>query len=143
MKGKYYQIPINFSRILQKKDMPAILLENSIEQHIHLLITTVLGENKDDPHYGCEWWDTDFDIKASNSEVKEQVENAVKAAITRYEKRITQIKVAAAVNQEELLLADTRQMKKKIQVTVTGNIGKNNHPFQYCSCFFISPLSYD
>ncbi|MGF6846946.1 phage baseplate assembly protein W [Chitinophaga sp. W3I9] len=143
MKGKYYQLPIDFSLLLQKKDMPAISLEDSIAQHIHLLITTVLGENKDDAQYGCQWWDSDFDIKASNNEVKEQIENAVKASITRYEKRISQIRVVAAVNQEELLLSSTRKMKKKIRVTVSGNVTKNNHPFQYSSFFYISPLSYD
>lgn len=143
MKGKYYQLPIDFSQLLQKRDMPAISLEDSIAQHIHLLITTVLGENKDDAQYGCQWWDSDFDIKASNNEVKEQIENAVKASITRYEKRISQIKVVAAVNQEELMLPSTRKMKKKIRVTVSGTVTKNNHPFQYSSFFYISPLSYD
>lgn len=143
MKGKYYKLPIDFSQLLQKKDMPAIALEESIEQHIHLLITTVLGENKDDAQYGCQWWDSDFDIKASNNEVKEQIESAVKASVVRYEKRIAQIRVVAAVNQEELLMPATRKMKKKIRVTVTGTIAKNNNPFQYSSFFYISPLSYD
>ncbi|HVI44287.1 MAG TPA: GPW/gp25 family protein [Chitinophaga sp.] len=143
MKGKYYKIPMDFSQILQKKDMPSITLEESVGQHIHLLITTVLGENKDDPQYGCQWWDSDFDIKASNNEVKEQIENAVKASISRYEKRLIQIKVVAAVNQEELFLAPARKMKKKIRVTVTGTLAKNNNPFQYSSYFYISPLSYD
>jgi phage baseplate assembly protein W len=143
MKGKYYQLPIDFSLLLQKKDMPSIPLEDSISQHIHLLITTVLGENKDDPQYGCRWWDSDFDIKASNNEVKEQIETAVKFSITRYEKRLAQIKVVAAVNQEELMLPATRKMKKKIRVTVIGTVIKNNNPFQYSSYFYISPLSYD
>ena len=143
MKGKYYKLPINFSLLLQKKDMPAIVLEDSVAQHIHLLITTVLGENKDDPQYGCQWWDSDFDIKASNNEVKEQIEQAVKSSIIRYERRISQIKVVAAVNQEELLLPATRKMKKKIRVTVTGTIAQNNNPFRYSSFFYISPLSYD
>ncbi|WP_160716573.1 GPW/gp25 family protein [Chitinophaga solisilvae] len=143
MKGKYYKLPLDFSQILQKRDLEAISLEDSVGQHIHLLITTVLGENKDDPQYGCKWWDNDFDIKASNNEVKEQIENAVKTAITRYEKRLAQIRVVAAVNQEELQVKAARKMKKKIRVTVSGVLAKNNNPFQYASYFFISPLSYD
>ncbi|WP_143310219.1 GPW/gp25 family protein [Chitinophaga vietnamensis] len=143
MKGKYYKLPMDFSQILQKKDMQTITLEESVAQHIHLLITTVLGENKDDPQYGCQWWDSDFDIKASNNEVKEQVENAVKSSILRYEKRLTQIRIVAAVNQEELSLMPSKKIKKKIRVTVTGTLAKNNNPFQYSSYFYISPLSYD
>lgn len=134
---------MDFSQILQKNDMQTITLEESVAQHIHLLITTVLGENKDDPQYGCQWWDSDFDIKASNNEVKEQVENAVKASILRYEKRLAQIRIVAAVNQEELSLMPSKKMKKKIRVTVTGTLAKNNNPFQYSSYFYISPLSYD
>ncbi|CAL1517090.1 hypothetical protein MMC2321_00821 [Chitinophaga sp. MM2321] len=134
---------MDFSQILQKKDMAAVTLEESVSQHIHLLITTVLGENKDDPDYGCEWWDRDFDIKASNNEVKEQIETAVKLAVTRYEKRLGQIRVVAAVNQEELMLAPVHKMKKKIRVTISGTLTKNNNSFQYSSYFYISPLSYD
>lgn len=143
MKGKYYKLPMDFSQLLQKKDIPAVNLEESVAQHIHLLITTVLGENKDDPQYGCQWWDSDFDIKASNNEVKEQVETAVKTAVLRYERRLAQIRVVAAVNQEELMMAPARKMKKKIRVTVSGTLAKNNNPFQYTSYFYISPLSYD
>src|SRR5690242_9493371 len=122
MKSQYYKLPLDFSRILQKKDLPDCNLEDSVAQHIHLLITTVLGENKDDPQYGCKLWDSDFDIRASNNEVKEQVETAVKASISRYERRLTQIRVMAVVSQEELTGLHTRKVKKKIKVTITGTL---------------------
>ncbi|KAA2243720.1 GPW/gp25 family protein [Chitinophaga agrisoli] len=143
MQGQYYKLPLDLSRILQKKDMPVCNLEESVSQHIHLLITTVLGENKDDPQYGCQLWDSDFDIKASNNEVKEQVENAVRTAIVRYEKRLAQIKVMAVVSQEELGMTNGRKVKKKIKVNVTGTLAKNNNPFHYSSYFYVSPLSFD
>ncbi|HEY0607993.1 MAG TPA: GPW/gp25 family protein, partial [Chitinophaga sp.] len=112
-------------------------------QHIHLLITTVLGENKDDPDYGCQLWDTDFDIKATNNEIKEQVENAIRLAIIKYEKRLVQVRVTAFVSQEELTMASGKKIKKKIKVSVTGTLAKNNNPFHYSSYFFVSPLSFD
>jgi len=143
MKNQYYKLPLNFSSILQKKDMPVCSLEESVGQHIHLLITTVLGENKDDPEYGCQLWDTDFDIKATNNEVKEQVENAVRTAILQYEKRLMQVKVSALVSQEELSMPAGRKVKKKIKVSVNGTLARNNNPFHYSSYFFVSPLSYD
>jgi len=143
MKNQYYKLPLDFSRVLQKKDLPECNLEDSVAQHIQLLITTVLGENKDDPQYGCKLWDSDFDIRASNNEVKEQVELAVKASITRYEQRLTQIRVAAVVSQEELTGISARKVKKKIKVTITGTLVRNKTPFQYSSFFYVSPLSYD
>jgi phage baseplate assembly protein W len=143
MKGQYYKLPLDLSRVLQKKDMPVCNLEESVAQHIHLLITTVLGENKDDPGYGCQLWDADFDIKATNNEIKEQVENSVRAAILRYEKRLSQIRVTAFVSQEELAMATGKKIKKKIKVSVNGILAKNNNPFQYSSYFFVSPLSFD
>jgi len=143
MKNQYYKLPLDFSRVLQKKDLPECNLEDSVAQHIQLLITTVLGENKDDPQYGCKLWDSDFDIRASNNEVKEQVELAVKASIIRYEQRLTQIRVAAVVSQEELTGISARKVKKKIKVTITGTLVRNKTPFQYSSFFYVSPLSYD
>jgi phage baseplate assembly protein W len=143
MKGQYYKLPLDLSRILQKKDMPVCNLEESVGQHIHLLITTVLGENKDDPDYGCQLWDADFDIKATNNEIKEQVENAIRLAIMKYEKRLVQIRVTAFVSQEELAMLSGKKIKKKIKVSVNGTLAKNNNPFHYSSYFFVSPLSFD
>ncbi|WP_298733786.1 GPW/gp25 family protein [uncultured Chitinophaga sp.] len=143
MKGQYYRLPLDLSRILQKKDMPVCNLEESVGQHIHLLITTVLGENKDDPEYGCQLWDNDFDIKATNNEIKEHVENAIRQAIVRYEKRLVQVRVTAFVSQEELSMLSGKKIKKKIKVSVNGTLAKNNNPFQYSSYFFVSPLSFD
>lgn len=142
-KHQYYQLPLDFSRILQKQDLPDCNLEESVRQHIQLLITTVLGENKDDPQYGCQLWDNDFDIRASNNEVKEQVETAVRRAIIQYEKRLAQIRVVALVSQEELPGITSMKVKKKIRVTVTGILTRNKTPFNYNTFFYVNPLSYD
>jgi phage baseplate assembly protein W len=141
--NQYYKLPLDFSRMLQKEDLPDCNLEESVSQHIQLLITTVLGENKDDPNYGCQLWDSDFDIRASNNEVKEQVELSIKASINRYEKRLSQIRVIAMVSQEEFPSETARKVKKKIKVTVTGVLARNKTPFNYNSFFYVSPLSYD
>lgn len=143
MKQQYYKLPLDFSRVLQKQDLPEVNLEESVGQHIQLLITTVLGENKDDPNYGCQLWDNDFDIKASNNEVKEKVEQSIRTSINRYEKRLTQTRVAATISQEEMTNTGTKKVKKKIRVTVTGVLAKNKIDFQYTSYFYVSPLSYD
>jgi len=143
MKQQYYKLPVDFSRILQKQDLPDVNLEESVGQHIQLLITTVLGENKDDPQYGCQLWDNDFDIRASNNEVKEQVELSIRASINRYEKRLTQTRVVAQISQEELMGVSAKKVKKKIKVTVTGVLARNKTEFHYSSFFYVSPLSYD
>ncbi|WP_343671917.1 GPW/gp25 family protein [Chitinophaga sp.] len=143
MKQQYYKLPMDFSRILQKQDLPDVNLEESVAQHIQLLITTVLGENKDDPQYGCQLWDSDFDIRASNNEVKEQVELSIRASINRYEKRLTQTRVVAQISQEEVMGMTSKKVKKKIRVTVTGVLARNKTDFHYSSFFYVSPLSYD
>ncbi|OMP80760.1 MULTISPECIES: GPW/gp25 family protein [Chitinophaga] len=143
MKQQYYKLPMDFSRILQKQDLPDVNLEESVAQHIQLLITTVLGENKDDPQYGCQLWDNDFDIRASNNEVKEQVELSIRASINRYEKRLTQTRVVAQISQEEVMGMTSKKVKKKIRVTVTGVLARNKTDFNYSSFFYVSPLSYD
>jgi phage baseplate assembly protein W len=142
-KHQYYRLPLDFSRILQKQDLPDCNLEESVRQHIQLLITTILGENKDDPQYGCQLWDSDFDIRASNNEVKEQVELAIRKSITQYETRLSQIRVVAFVSQEELPGITSMKVKKKIRVTVNGTLTRNKTPFLYQTFFYVSPLSYD
>ncbi|MCW3463839.1 GPW/gp25 family protein [Chitinophaga nivalis] len=144
MQGKYYALPIRFAALLQQKELPGLSPEAAIAQHLHLLITTVPGENKADPHYGCQWWEHDFDIKAADHTIKEQIETAVCNAIKHYEKRLSQLTVTAEVQEEEVFSATAGyKMKKKIRLTITGAIVMNNHPFQYSSSFYISPLSYD
>ena len=43
MRGVYYNLPLDFESLIEKKDAEKVTLETSIRQHIFLLATTALG----------------------------------------------------------------------------------------------------
>ena len=88
MKGIYYKLPIDFGGLMKKQDLAKIALEDSISQSIYTLMTTVFGECKFDETYGCELWDTDFDLLKSDDELKVFVAKSLKNSIIQHEKRI-------------------------------------------------------
>ena len=117
MKGIYYKLPIDFEGLIKKQDLAKIALEDSISQSIYTLMTTSLGECKFDETYGCELWDSDFDLLKSDNELKVFVAQSLKKSIAQHEKRIT---------------------TQDIEVTIT----ETNRPYTFKNSFFVSPLSY-
>ena len=88
MKGIYYKLPIDFEGLMKKQDLAKIALEDSISQSIFTLMTTVFGECKFDETYGCELWDTDFDLLKSDDELKVFVAKSLKNSLIQHENRI-------------------------------------------------------
>ena len=48
MKGTYYNLPIDFKALIEKRDLAKTTLETSIDQQLFLLATTAWGECKFD-----------------------------------------------------------------------------------------------
>ena len=68
MPTKYYELPINFSSLMQKNnELAACDLKKSIAQNIYLIITSRFRENRFDDSYGCELWDMDFELVHNES----------------------------------------------------------------------------
>ena len=63
MKETYYDLPIRFDLLMQKnRELPTCSLDKSIAQNIFLIITSKFNEHRFDPTYGCEIWETDFEL---------------------------------------------------------------------------------
>jgi phage baseplate assembly protein W len=142
MKGVYYNLPLDFESLIEKKDAEKVTLETSIRQHIFLLATTALGECKFDESHGTEMWEMDFDLTKSDNMLKELIAETLKTSITRHEKRLTLENVEISIHDYNLGALGKRKMKKKVTIAIKGLILKTNRPFTFSNSFFVGSLSY-
>lgn len=123
--------------------MPVCSLHDSVLQHIHLICTTAFGEIHHDSSYGCIIWDREFDNLATGYKLKEEFKESIFSTITTYEKRLQHVAVDIAISQAEYKMRiGGRQVKKMVDVHVSGVLIPTNESFQYTEKFFAGPLSY-
>lgn len=115
----------------------------SIEQHIHLIMTTAFGEMQQDEAFGCGIWDCDFDNLTTQNKIRDRIKLSVQQSVQQYEKRLQSVKVDVFIKEEELLTTlHGRQVKRRMDVMVNAVNITTNEPFQYHDSFFTGPLSY-
>ncbi|HQW83559.1 MAG TPA: GPW/gp25 family protein [Ferruginibacter sp.] len=139
----YLKLPLKFEQFFQKKKLDRCSLTDSIARNIHLLITTQLEENKQDDNYGSQFWDHDYDIHMTNSIRRDVIINSLKTQLLKYEKRLTRPVVEVNVVQKEYRLIKNLQLKRKVEITVKGNLLRNNEPFRFQTNFYIGPMLFD
>lgn len=142
MKGVYYKIPMDFEGIVNKKDAEKISIDSSIGQQIFLIATTALGECKFDETFGTEIWELDFDLLKSDNQLKEYIVGAMKKAVAVHEKRLLLEDVEVSVNDYNLGSIGKSRMKKRVVISVKGQVMETNRPFLFQNSFFVGPLSY-
>lgn len=139
----YLKLPLRFERFFERQKLPVCTLNDSIARNLHLLITTASEENKLDDRYGSLFWDNDYDIHLSNDGRRELVMESLKQQITLYEKRL--INVIVKVNVKQSTMNDTvrSQLRRRIEIIVSGNIARSNETFEFQTGFFIGPMAFD
>ncbi|RZJ51246.1 MAG: lysozyme [Chryseobacterium sp.] len=142
MRGIYYKTPMDFGTIANKKDAEKISIDNSISQQIFLLSTTALGECKFDETFGTEIWEMDFDLLKSDNTLKEFIVSSMKKSIGMHEKRLLLEDVEVTVRDHNLGSSGKSRMKKRVVISVKGQVLETNRPFLFQNSFFVGPLSY-
>ncbi|MCI3939165.1 GPW/gp25 family protein [Chryseobacterium aahli] len=142
MRGIYYKIPMDFESIVNKKDAEKISIDNSISQQIFLISTTALGECKFDETFGTEIWEMDFDLLKTDNSLKEFIVGSMKKSIVMHEKRLLLEDVEVSVKDHNLGTIGKRRMKKRVVISVKGQVLETNRPFLFQNSFFVGPLSY-
>lgn len=140
----YYQIPLNAEAILQKQQHAKCRLEDSIRQHIHLILKSHYGENRFDPHYGCYIWDKDFENIQSMTRWKDGLEDLVVKGLREYEKRLSNIAVSIRIDEPEITDPKTNRVTKpykRISIEIRGTIQQTNQVLHHTELMFLSPLS--
>ncbi len=140
---EYLKLPLRFDQFFQKEKIDTCSLKESIMRHLHLLIITTIGENKQDEDYGSLFWDNDYDIHMSNDSRREVVISTLKRQIQLYEKRLVNFTVEANVKQSEYTVNNGTQIRRRIEIIVSGFLARSNEQFRFQTGFFIGPLSFD
>lgn len=137
----YLKIPLQLPLATSKK-MKRCSYEESIAQHIMLLILSHHGEviGKDD--FGSMIWELEFNQLVKASDWEDGVRNSLLLAINKYETRLDEINVDVTLSEvEEELRNNISHVKRKAHISVTGKIKETSAPFHFKTSVNISPLS--
>ena len=143
MNHECYSFPLAAEMLIRRSEHPKCSLPRSVEQHLHLLITTAFGELPTDRRFGCCIWDYDFDNLTSSHKVKEYIRQSLLEAILQYEKRLITPRIELVLGQVDPRdTSGSCRMKKIIHIYIAGYLQYTNDPFEYRDSFFTGPLSY-
>src|ERR1700759_670160 len=150
MRSGFLSLPLQLDTIPQRGLLATCTLRESIAHHIHLLLTTSLGEMASNDRFGCGFWDTDFDSLSSRSRLKDQIVQALDEAIRLHEPRLERVRTELQLHQDEMSSDRSdgtdgmrRRVKNRLDITVSGVLKGTNETIVYRDHFFISPLSYN
>ena len=139
MSNECYQLPLNFEELLQRRPLARCSAQESIAQHLYLMLTTHFGESRFDPDFGCVVWEQDFEAM-TNMRWKDNVQRSVELTIAAREPRLEQVKVLVGVEDFELKNVHQR-IRKRLEVTVRAVLHRTNEPFSFRASLFVAPLS--
>ena len=143
MQLQYFSLPLDFGKVMRQEEHPRVSIQQSVIQHLHLLLTTAFGEFSGDEDFGCGIWDHDFDNVTSAHKLKEIIRQSLLKSIQEKEKRLTGVRVDLLIIQEEVPEnTGMHSVKKKINITVTGVLQLTNERLNFRDSFYVGPLSY-
>lgn len=141
----YYQIPLQLAKATEGKELLATDLDTSITKHLELIITTKFGEHRNDPTFGCEIWNLDFELIVSARLWEEKLRQSLLKSITTHEYRLSNVTITVAITDMEKYnaLKQFTEIKKRVDIQISGLIKKTGEPFTFRTNLFLSPLSVD
>jgi phage baseplate assembly protein W len=141
MSASYYQLPLDLEGILERRQLPRCSVQESIAQHLYLILTTYFGESRYEPDFGCQVWEQDFEAMTT-MRWKDNVQRSVEQSIRDYEPRLTRARVDVTVSDFELKNVNQR-IRKRLEVTVNAALYRTDEPFAFQASLFVAPLSVD
>lgn len=140
---EYLKLPVRFEGFFERQKLNTCSLTDSIYRNLHLLITSVKGENKCDEKYGAEFWDNDYDIHLTNDARREIISSNLKQQIALYEKRIAGVNVDVSVKLSTMPLNGVEIQRRKVVIVIKGKVVRSMEPITFQTGFFIGPLTLD
>jgi phage baseplate assembly protein W len=141
MSDTYYRLPLDLASILERQQLPRCSVQESIAQHLYLMLTTQFGESRYEPAFGCQVWEQDFEAMTT-MRWKDNVQHSIEQAIRSYEPRLVRARAQVMVTDFELKNVNQR-IRKRLEVTVTAALYRTNEPFAFQASMFVAPLSVD
>lgn len=141
----YYKIPFQLSSLLEGNELPTCDLRDSISRNLELIIMTRFGEHRHDPSFGCEIWDLDFELIVSENKWEEKLRQSLLKSITTHEHRLSDVQLYVGISEIEKfhLFKRYTEIKKRVDIRLTGVMHKTGEDFSFSNSLFLSPLSVD
>ena len=137
----YLKLPLDLSRTLNGQ-MQRCSYEESIAQHIMMLIVSRYGEVEGKEDYGSVIWDLEFNQVLKNADWEEKVRQSLEATITEYESRLKDIHVRVELTEvEEDVRNKFPNARQRVRVWVNGVMVRNDQQFNFNTHLYISPIS--
>lgn len=141
MAATFYRLPLDLGSLLERQPLPRCGVQESIAQHLYLLLTTHFGEARYDAEFGCQVWEQDFEAMTT-MRWKDSVQRSVEAAIRRFEPRLQRARVQVGLSDFELKNTPQR-IRKRLEVTINGSLHHTDEPFAFQASLFVAPLAID
>jgi len=142
MKHTCYSLPLKLGRVIQGKKLAKCSLEESIHDHIHLMITSHFRENKYDQTFGNGIWEYEFSNILKDHNIREEIKRSVLRCITRHEPRLENLRIDIRWLQEEVAGRNIKRLNKLLDISINGIVTVNKKPFIHNERCYIAPLSY-
>jgi len=139
MPDTYYRLPLDLAGLVERQQLPRCSVQESIAQHLYLMLTTHFGESRYEPDFGCLVWEQDFEAMTT-IRWKDNVQQSIEHAIRAYEPRLVRARAQVAVLDFELKNVNQR-IRKRLDVKVTASLHHTNEPFALQASLFVAPLS--
>ena len=138
-----YKKPFRLANIFTGNDLETQDLGASISQYIELIIYTRYGEHRHMPDFGCEIWDLDFELIISESMWEEKLRRSLIQSMNKYEKRIYNLNIDVKINEVNKFypLRNISEIKKKVEITISGIIQQTGENYSFTTSLYLSPLS--
>ena len=145
MSGIYYKLPLQLKSVMEGQELAVCDLVDSINKNLELIIITRFGEQRSDPTFGCEIWDLDFELIVSARMWEEKLRQSMLRSITTHEPRLANTSIAVTIaDMEKFNIAkQSTEIKKRVDIRVSGTIHKTGESFTFSTNMFLSPLSLD
>ena len=141
MSASYYRLPLDLEAVLDRQQLPRCSAQESIAQHLYLMLTTYFGESRYEPAFGCQVWEQDFEAMTT-MRWKDNVQRSIEQSIIDYEPRLTRPRVEVNISDFELKNVNQR-IRKRLEVTVRAALHRTDEPFAFQASLFVAPLSVD
>ena len=96
----YLKLPLDLSSALEGR-MERCSNEESIAQHIMMLIVSHYGEVESKNDYGSIIWNLEYNQVVINNDWEENVKKSLEKTITKYERRLKDIRVQVDLTEVE------------------------------------------
>lgn len=143
MSASFYKKPFDFSRVFSNNTLETCDNGVSISQHIELIIFSRFGEHRFDTAFGCEVWELDFELIVNQAMWEDKMCQSLVRSVREQEKRLYDVEAEIKVKDVEKVfpLRKITEIKKRVDVVVTGRLVATGEHYVFNTALFLSPLS--